>query len=160
LRTKRTKGKVKDISKTEQIANVFIERPLDSISPKEISRELGMEIQLVTSIVSRLRAEGLVERVGWGKYKLRMEQTIARDVLEQVSSDYWELTRDILAGSGEGRIEGADDHFDRIVRIFVEVKNLGGDVMAQNLLRLAARKSMPLEDVKILVGSVKEVTGK
>ena len=160
MRTKRTKGKVKDISKTEQIANVFIERPLDSISPKEISRELGMEIQLVTSIVSRLRAEGLVERVGWGKYKLRMEQTIAQDVLEQVSSDYWDLTRNILTSSGKGKIEGTGDHFDRIVRIFVEVRKVGGDVMAQNLLRLAARKSMPLEDVKILVGSVKEVTGK
>ncbi|MGA1793794.1 MAG: MarR family transcriptional regulator [Thermoplasmatota archaeon] len=160
MRTKRNKGKVKDISKTEQIANVFIERPLDSISPKEISRELGMEIQLVTSIVSRLRAEGLVERVGWGRYKLRMEQTIAHDILEQVSSDYWDLTRNILAGSGKGVAEGEGDHFDRIVRIFVEVKKVGGDVMAQNLLRLAARKSMPHEDVKILVGSVKEVTRK
>ncbi|MGA1872204.1 MAG: MarR family transcriptional regulator [Thermoplasmatota archaeon] len=160
MRTKRTRGKVKDISKTEQIANVFIEHPLDSISPKEISRELGMEIQLVTSIVSRLRSEGLVERIGWGKYKLRMEQTISEDILQKVAADFSEITKSMLSSSRK-KVQDPDiKPFDQIVTVFVEVRKLNGDRMAQNMLRLAARRNMPHDEVKTLVSSVKEVAGR
>ncbi|MBN1389953.1 MAG: hypothetical protein JXA22_04855 [Candidatus Thermoplasmatota archaeon] len=155
MQTRRTK--VKEMSKTERIANVFKVHPFESISPKEISGELGMEIQLVTSIVSRLRAEGLIERVSWGKYRLRMEQTLPEETLNKVANDYQEISRNILSTSDVRSINNDTRPLDLMVQIYIEVMNVGGEIMAQNMLRLAARKSISPEDAEVLLSSIKEV---
>lgn len=158
MRTKRTRGKSRNISKTERIANVFTSRPLDSISPKEISRELDLEIQLVTSIVSRLKAEGLIERVGWGKYKLRMDQTVDDEVLRLISKDMYEMSLEIM---GTTPLENVDEElkapFKFLIKIYKEAIGVGGETMANNLLRLCARKRLDDGEVDFLVHSVKEV---
>jgi hypothetical protein len=158
VRAKRTRGKSRNISKTERIANVFASRPLDSISPKEISQELGLEIQLVTSIVSRLKAEGLIERVGWGKYKLRMEQTVDDDVLRLVASDMVKMSHNIIRSiSSEDVEDGLKDPFKFLIGIYQQVVSVGGETMANNLLRLSARKQMDESEVDYLLFSVREV---
>jgi hypothetical protein len=158
LRTKRTRGKSRNISKTERIANVFTSRPLDSISPKEISRELDLEIQLVTSIVSRLKAEGLIERVGWGKYKLRMEQTVDEEILQVITRDLYQMSLQIMGMAPSDNVEQElKSPFNFLVKIYQEAINIGGETMANNLLRLSARKRLDEEEVDFLVHSVKEV---
>jgi hypothetical protein len=158
LRTSRARGKSRNISKTERIANVFTSRPLDSISPKEISMELGLEIQLVTSIVSRLKAEGLIERVGWGKYKLRMEQTVDDEILKIVAQEMFEMSQKVIRTKHEGDVEEElKDPFKFLVQIYREIVKVGGEMMANNLLRLSARKRMEEEEVDFLVFSIREV---
>jgi hypothetical protein len=158
LRTKRTRGKSRNISKTERIANVFTSRPLDSISPKEISRELDLEIQLVTSIVSRLKAEGLIERIGWGKYKLRMDQTVDEEILQVITRDLYQMSLQIMGmAPNENVEEELKSPFKFLIKIYQEAINIGGETMANNLLRLSARKRLDEEEVDFLVHSVKEV---
>ena len=158
MRTKRTRGKSRNISKTERIANVFTSRPLDAISPKEISRELELEIQLVTSIVSRLKAEGLIERVGWGKYKLRMDQTVDDEIIEVISRDMYDLSLDIMGMTPITNLEEElKAPFQFLIKIYRDAINIGGETMANNLLRLAARKRLDEGEVDFLVNSVREV---
>ena len=158
MRTKRTRGKSRNISKTERIANVFTSRPLDSISPKEISRELDLEIQLVTSIVSRLKAEGLIERIGWGKYKLRMEQTVDDDVLRIIAKNLYDISRNIVGSRQSRKLdEDLDQPFKFLIEVYKQVISVGGENMANNLLKLAARKELDDTEVEYLVYSIKEV---
>lgn len=158
MRTKRTRGKSRNISKTERIANVFTSRPLDSISPKEISRELDLEIQLVTSIVSRLKSEGLIERVGWGKYKLRMDQTVDDEILKNISKDMYEMSLGIMGMTRSDNVEAElKAPFKFLIKIYQEAISIGGETMANNLLRLSARKKLNEEEVDFLVHSVREV---
>ncbi len=158
MRTKRARGKSRNISKTERIANVFTARPLDSISPKEISVELDLEIQLVTSIVSRLKAEGLIERIGWGQYKLRMEQTVDDEILRIVAKDMYKISRNIV-GSRENKDieEELEEPFKFLIEVYKQVIKIGGETMANNLLRLSACKELDDGEVEYLVYSVKEV---
>ncbi|MBN1540102.1 MAG: MarR family transcriptional regulator [Candidatus Thermoplasmatota archaeon] len=155
---RRNRARSSEVSKTERIADIFMKHPLDRISPKEISRELNMDIQLVTSIVNRLRSEGLIERVSRGKYRLRMEQTIADEVILRVSEDYLEMSSEVLPAIRtrlEHQLSAREGKpLDRMVRMYAEVKKFGGDLMARNLLRLAASKSVEPEGVKVLISAV------
>lgn len=161
IRDNRVRGKSRSVSKTERIASVFIERPLQPISPKEISRELDLDIQLVTSIVSRLRAEGLIERIGWGKYKLRMDNTFEPEKLITIARDLHDLTSGILGTREDGHGEVSEDHsFDYLVDTYRAISQKGGEAMAANLLRLSARKLLSPEETELLIISLREVKGK
>jgi hypothetical protein len=139
---------------------VFTDRPLQPISPKEISRELDLDIQLVTSIVSRLRAEGLIERVGWGKYKLRMDNTFEPEKLLMIAEDLYDLTKGILGSPENGHGEVSEENpFRYLVETYRAVSKRGGEAMAMNLLRLSARKRLTTDEIELLIMSVKEVNG-
>ncbi len=139
---------------------MFTEHPLQPISPKEISRELDLDIQLVTSIVSRLRAEGLIERVGWGKYKLRMDSTFDPEKIILIAKDLYDLTKGILGSPDNGHGEGAAENpFRYLVETFRAVSDRGGEAMALNLLRLSARKRLSPDEIELLIMSVMEVSG-
>lgn len=151
--------RVKDkLSKTDRIASIFSSRPLESISPKEIAKELELDLQLVTSIVSRLRSEGLVERVGWGKYKLKVERSVGDDYLIKINKDLREMASMII-GKKEPfvEIDSGGDPFKELTQLYSTIKELGGETLASNLLRLCAKKSHLEEKVDILVESVGEV---
>ncbi|MGA1866713.1 MAG: type IV toxin-antitoxin system AbiEi family antitoxin domain-containing protein, partial [Thermoplasmatota archaeon] len=147
--------------KTERIASIFVGRPLDLISPKEISGELGMDIQLVTSIISRLRSEGLLERVSRGKYRLRMEQTIANETLLEIAEDFLKMSKEILPALNERFTDQPStqggDPLDQITNIYIQVRKFSGDMMAKNLLRLAAGKNADPKDAKVLVSTVRKL---
>lgn len=151
------RGRMKE-SKTDRIASIFTERPLDLISPKEISTELDMDLQLVTSIVSRLRSEGLVERVGWGKYKLKMDKDIEERYLKDINRELREMASMILGRTTLlNEIETNGNPFNELIGLYSSLKRVGGDAMASNLLRLCAKKSLLEEKVDVLLESVGEV---
>jgi hypothetical protein len=119
---------------------------------------LDLEIQLVTSIVSRLKAEGLIERVGWGKYKLRMEQTVEDEVLKTVARSMYEMAQNLIrTGPQVDLEEKLVDPFKFLVEVYKEVLNVGGETMANNLLKLSASKKLEEREVDFLVFSVREV---
>jgi hypothetical protein len=148
-------------SKTDRIASVFISRPLSSISPKEIASELDLDLQLVTSIVSRLRSEGLIDRVGWGQYRLKRDRTISREYLEDINRELRDMASMILGKTTTlDRIETNGDPFKELISIYSSLRKVGGDAMASNLLRLCAKKSLLEEKVDVLMESVGEVVEK
>jgi hypothetical protein len=110
--------------------------------------------------VSRLRAEGLIERVGWGKYKLRMDNTFEPEKLLLIAEDLYELTRGILGSPGNGHGKAsAENPFGYLVETFRAVSDRGGEAMAMNLLRLSARKRLSPDEIELLIMSIKEVKG-
>ncbi|MFO8050905.1 MAG: hypothetical protein R6V01_04320 [Thermoplasmatota archaeon] len=161
MRRKRLRTGKDNPTKTDMIANVFSEHPLDALSPKMISTELGLEIKLVTTIVNRLRNEGVIERVGWGKYRLSIDSNIEEEVLENISEDMYRMTGVILGSAPSGWLNDSNGSgFKNLVNAYARISEIGGDVMAQNILRLAASKSLPDDKVDPLMVSVMEVIRK
>ena len=153
------RGRMKE-SKTDRIASIFLSRPMEMISPKEISSELDMNIQLVTSIVSRLKNEGLIERVGWGRYRLRVETNIEEDYLKDINRELREMASMILGRATLLDSIEKDDPFNELIGIYSSLRRVGGEAMASNLLRLCAKKSLLAEKVDVLMESVGEVMEK
>jgi len=151
MRSRTRAGAAEDLSKTDRIAGVFTSHPNDVISPKEISRELDLNLQLVTTIVNRLKEEGMVERIGWGKYRLRrmviMEDTDIRAVRDEMAS---------LASSVFGRPFGAyctdgGDRMTELSSLYTRIRVLGGETVASNLLLISARKHLDEDGAKKLL---------
>lgn len=147
------------VTKTDQIANVFSENPLDAISPKDISAELGLDIKLVTTIVNRLRKEGMIERVGWGKYRLSIDNSIEDEVLEMIADEMSKMTMVIL-GIPLNKINGDSNGsaFKNLVSVYRKISEIGGELMAQNVLRLSASKKLGSDKVEPLISAVMEVS--
>ncbi|MCU0799289.1 MAG: hypothetical protein MUC62_06415 [Candidatus Thermoplasmatota archaeon] len=153
----RKRGRKTD-SKTEHIASIFTGNPLKDISPKEISNELGYDIQLVTTLVNRLMSEGMVERTGRGRYKLKVDQVIDDSYLRSMISEMKDLTRMVLGvRSMEGRDWSGSGGFKELVELYQVIRAMGGSALANNILRLAAKKSLLEGDVEAVLGSVEEV---
>ncbi|MEA3558378.1 MAG: hypothetical protein U9R75_03905 [Candidatus Thermoplasmatota archaeon] len=145
-------------TKTDMIAGVFSDHPLDPMSPKHISIELGLDIKLVTTIVNRLRQEGLIDRVGWGKYKLSIDNSIEDEILEKITDDMFEMTRIILGPIPYKNTETPNGSaFKGLVNVYRSLCTIGGELMAQNVLRLAANKNLPEDSIEPLIVSISEV---
>lgn len=145
-------------SKTDRIASYFSARPLDSISPKDIARELDMDLQLVTSLVNRLRKEGLVERIGRGKYRLKLEGFVDESSISAINRDM-----SILAGRIFGELNprtggtSTGDPFRELVGLYLTLRKVGGEATASNLLKLCAYKRLEGRNVELLVNTIYEV---
>ena len=158
MRKKGHRSGKRKITKTDLIAGIFSDHPLDPLSPKLISIELGLDIKLVTTIVNRLRQEGLIDRVGWGKYKLSIDNSIGDEILEKITHDMFEMTCVILGPIPVKRIESPNGSaFKELVTIYLRLCTIGGEIMAQNVLRLAANKNLPEDKIEPLIVSVSEV---
>jgi hypothetical protein len=156
----RKRGEVKD-SKTEKISSMFSASPFKELSPKEISEGLGYDIQLVTTIVNRLMNEGFVERTGRGRYRLFVEQVVRPDHLSSMTREMKEFGRTVLgARSLEGLQPEGLEGLKGLVGTYDAIRIRGGSVLANNILRLAARKVLPEEDIEGFLGSVEEVVSK
>ncbi len=155
---KRPKRRSMKESKTDMIASIFTSRPLDLVSPKDVSSELKMDLQLVTSIMSRLRSEGLIERVGWGQYKLKMESNIENRYLEDINRELRDMASMILGRTAilDG-IQSNGDPFKELIGLYSSLRKIGGEAMASNLLRLCAKKILLADKVDVLIESVGEV---
>ncbi|MGA1821058.1 MAG: type IV toxin-antitoxin system AbiEi family antitoxin domain-containing protein [Thermoplasmatota archaeon] len=147
-------------SKTEMITEVFTSRPMDLITPKEISISLGLDIQLVTSIVNRLRDDGIIERPARGKYRLRIDQIADDDTLSEIARDMEELASDTLNIPPAGKSEnGYTNPFRELFLIYTHIQKRGGQAMSQNLLRLSARNRLSQDQIDALIRSIKENAG-
>lgn len=146
-------------SKTEMIASIFSDEPLDHHTPKEISLKLDLDIRLVTSIVNRLRSEGLVERIGRGRYRLKMDQEIREEIISGIRDEMASMSQVIL-GLPEAKESGGDDEtpFRELISLYRTVDEVGGRTMARNLLRLSGRKFLDDDSTDRLLLSVEEVT--
>ncbi len=153
----RKRGRTRD-SKTEHIASVFTGNPLKEMSPKGISKELGYDIQLVTTIVNRLMSEGLVERTGRGRYRLKVEHVIDDGHVRSMISEMKELSMMVLGmRSVEGRDWNGSGGYKELVDLYQAIRSMGGSALANNILRLAAKRSLLDGDVEAVLGSVEEV---
>jgi hypothetical protein len=137
---------------------MFTGNPLKELSPKDLSKELGYDIQLVTTIVNRLMTEGLVERIGRGRYRLKMEQVLDDTYIRSMISEMKDLTARVL---GENAVDGRDWNgsggFNELVDLYRTIRSRGGSSLANNILRLAAKRSLMAGDVEAVLGSVEEV---
>ena len=141
------------------IARVIRESPFQSHTPKQIANQLDLDIQLVTSIVNRLRSEGVIERIGWGKYIQKREQEFEDTYLIDIIHDMREMASVILGRTSPlDNIQGQDDPFKELMEVYRSIKELGGEAMASNLLRLCAKKSMLRDKVDMLIESFEEVS--
>ncbi|MFW3146887.1 MAG: hypothetical protein ACMUIE_08770 [Thermoplasmatota archaeon] len=146
-------------SKTEKIASIFSDEPLDYHTPKEISLKLDMDIRLVTSIVNRLKAEGLVERIGRGRYRLKMDQEIDEETISGIRGELASMSQVILGIPGRDEKDRMNTTpFKQLVSLYMMVDNIGGRTMARNLLRLSGKKYLDDDSVDRLLLSVEEVT--
>lgn len=153
----RKRGRTRD-SKTEHIASIFTGNPLKEMSPKDISNELGYDIQLVTTIVNRLMSEGTVERIGRGRYRLKVDQVIDDGYLRSMISEMMDLTKMVLGARYiEGRDWNGSGGFKELVELYQVIRSKGGSALANNILRLAAKKSLHEGDIEAVLGSVEEV---
>ena len=141
------------------IARVIRESPFQSHTPKQIANQLDLDIQLVTSIVNRLRSEGVIERIGWGKYIQKREQEFEDTYLIDIIHDMREMASVILGRTSPlDNIQVQDDPFKELMEVYRSIKELGGEAMASNLLRLCAKKSMLRDKVDMLIESFEEVS--
>lgn len=158
MRTNKAIRGRKKRSKTDMIAEIFNSRPMEKHSPKEIAGELGLEIQLVTSIVSRLRNEGLIERVGWGQYKLKMAHTIEDLHMKEICDHMKEMASPVMGTTlpTSGELE-KEDAYSELIVIYRSIREKGGEIMAVNLLRLCASKVLDDDNVDHLLINIGEV---
>ncbi len=142
------------------IAKVISDSPFQSHTPRQIANELDLDIQLVTSIVNRLRSEGVIERIGWGKYIQKREQEFEDRYLIDITHDMRVMASMILGQTSPlDNIKQKGDPFKELMEMYKSIKELGGETMASNLLRLCAKKSMLNDRVDILIESFEEVSG-
>lgn len=148
-------------SKTEMITEVFTARPMDLITPKEISTSLGLDIQLVTSIVNRLRDDGVIERPSRGKYRLSLDQIADDDIIMDIAREMEKLANTTLniLPEEEGVENGGADPFKKLLLIFKHIQERGGQSMALNLLRMSARSKLDPDQIDALISSIKEIAG-
>ncbi len=108
--------------------------------------------------MNRLKKEGFIERMGWGKYKLKLSHSADDKKLKEIGDNFTDITEEILGNSESNNgIERSDDPFLYLVDIYSAVSVIGGETMARNLLRLSANKDLPPEEVDALIISVSEV---
>lgn len=142
------------------ITEVFTARPMDLITPKEISTSLGLDIQLVTSIVNRLRDDGVIERPSRGKYRLSLDQIADDDIIMEIAGEMEKLANTTLNILPEEGVEnGGADPFKKLLLIFKHIQERGGQSMALNLLRMSARSKLDPDQIDALISSIKEIAG-
>ncbi len=146
----------RDISKTDMIASMFSANPLSILTPKEISVKLGIDIRIVTSIVNRLRDEGTVERVGWGRYRLMTGMVVDEAAIEGITEDMIAMSSEVLGGMNEDRGPQGPDLMSRMLYVYTKLRRIGGEPFAINILRVCAKKRMDDEGVRVIVRMVSE----
>jgi len=146
-------------SKTEMIANVFTGRPTEIISPKEISKELGLDLQLVTSIVKRLMDEGLIDRISRGKYRLGSEFMGDVEDIRSICDDLERVALTTLGSKPRSDLafKKEADPYKRLNEIFIFIKGVGGEAMALNLLRISSKKRLDNDQTEMLFNILKGV---
>ncbi len=103
----------------------------------------------------------MVDRVGWGKYKLKMETSIEKQYLRDINKELRGMASMIIGNTSKfDEIETNDDPFKELTELYRSIRELGGEAMASNLLRLCAKKSHLDVGFDILVESVGEVVEK
>ena len=149
-------------SKTEMISSIFRDDPLKTFTPKIISDDLDLDLKVVTTIVNRLYQNGMLERTGWGSYRLKLDILFAEHELSNIASDMVSLASKAF---GDERMKGLldehgrDDPFREIVRTYRGIREVLGKEMALNMLRISANKRLGGKGSKLLMGSVMEVAG-
>ncbi|MDG6225369.1 MAG: hypothetical protein QCI82_07640 [Candidatus Thermoplasmatota archaeon] len=148
-----------ETSKTDRIAGLFTSQPFRVFTPKELSVELGMKLQLVTTIVNRLKDEGLIERVGWGKYRLRTDASFDRETVEGVMRDFLHLSSEVLGSDIDATgIEG-DDMITPLIDTYERIKDLAGESFSANILRICVNKRMEGDQARVFIRLVAGVMG-
>jgi DNA-binding MarR family transcriptional regulator len=144
------------MSKTDMIASMFSANPLSILTPKEISVKLGMDIRIVTSIVNRLKDEGSVERVGWGRYRLMSGMVLDEAAIRSITEDMLAMSSEVLGRIEEDRSAQGSDLMSRMHGVYTKLRRIGGEPFAINILRVCAKKRMDDEGVRVLVRMVSE----
>ena len=141
------------------IADVFSRRPTDLITPKEISRELGLDLQLVTSLMKRLMDEGVIDRISRGKYRLKIDMVCDKKEINEIVTDMEKIALITLGipPHSNNKESDEDDPYRRLKDAYVRIRSLGGEVMALNLLRVSSRKKLEKEECDLLFQLIKGV---
>lgn len=128
-------------SKTEMIAELFDSNPFVVLTPKGIAEDLDLDLKTVTSIVNRLRDHGYVERIGWGRYRLRTDVAIGAEKLDSIRSLFIDMSRDVLGRGcfGPETIEGSGES-GSLMEVYERVREIAGEPFATNVLRVCAKR--------------------
>jgi hypothetical protein len=147
-----------ETSKTDRIASVFSSSPFVEHTPKMISEDLDMDIKLVTTIVNRLRSEGMIERIGWGRYRLKTDKDFDQEYLREITADMKDKASTIMGGRDRLEIKtSGEDPFNELKEVYEAIRKLGGEVMASNLLRICAKRSNLADMSEMLIEAIGEV---
>jgi DNA-binding MarR family transcriptional regulator len=140
-------------SKTDLIAGMFTTHPMEVLTPKRIAGDLGLNLQMVTTIVNRLKDQGMIERIGWGKYRLRSDVVLDGPAIEEIVKDFTSMSEDILGRDlhGNGR-EG--EKVSTLIEAYEKVRRIGGEPFAVNVLRICTKRRLDDERAKAIVRMV------
>jgi hypothetical protein len=145
-----------EMSKTDRIASMFTADPITVLTPKEISVQLDMDIRIVTSIVNRLRDEGSIERVGWGRYRLKTGMVVDEKAIVGISDDLIRLSSEVLGKIEEDRSIWGENRLARLLWIYEKISKIGGEPFALNMLRICTKKWLDEEGAKVMIRIVSE----
>lgn len=148
-----------ETSKTDRIAGIFTSNPFNVYNPKNLSSDLGMNLQLVTTIVNRLRDEGLIERIGWGKYRLRTEASFDRETVEGVMRDFLHLSSEVLGPDIDTTDIQGDDVIITLIDSYERIKEIAGEPFSANILRICVKKRLEGDQARIFIRLVAGVMG-
>jgi len=138
-------------SKTDMIAGMFTSHPMEVLTPKRIACDLGLNLQMVTTIVNRLREHGLIERIGWGKYRLRNDVVLDGPTIELILEDFKTMSQEVLGMPIRSSLQDSGEKVSTLMEAYDKVRRIGGEPFASNVLRVCSYRRLDDQRSKALV---------